>query len=128
MFRPNNLQWWFLIIVALLIVFVWPPGDDKSLAAKFVNSAVDPRDVLPVLPPQLGLGVGDDPDAVYQRDLQVQQYDALYLKGGWTRRRLELKVADDPFNPATERQILVAIAVVAAFLAWRFGGEKKKGA
>jgi hypothetical protein len=128
MWRPNNLQWWFLVIVALLIVFVWPPSEDKSLAAKFVNWAVDPGNELPVLPPQLGFGVGDDPDAVYQRDLQVQQYDALYLKGGWMRRRLELKVADDPFNKATTRQLLVGVGVVAAFLAWRFGGEQKKGA
>src|SRR5215510_11462280 len=117
MFRPNNLQWWFLIIVALLIVFVWPPSEDKSLAAKFVNWAVDPRDTLPVLPPQLGFGAGDDPDAVSARDQLVQQYDALYLKGGWTRKRLELKVAGDPFNPSTTRQLLIAIGVVAAFVA-----------
>lgn len=128
MLRPNNFQWWFLIAVALLIVVVWPPSEDKSLAAKLVNWAVDPGNELPVLPPQLGFGVGDDPDAVYERDLQVQQYDALYLKGGWTRRRLELKVAGDPFNKSTTRQLLVALGVVAAFLTWRFGPEKKKGA
>ena len=113
-----------LAVVALLIVFCWPPRDDKSLAAKFVNWAVDPRGLLPVLPPQLGLGLSDDPDAVYLHDLQTQQYDALYLKGGWTRRRLELKVADDPFNPSTERQLLVGIGVITAFLVWRWGGER----
>ena len=57
-------------------------------------------------------------------DLRVQQYDALYLKGGWTRKRLELKVARDPFNPSTERQLLTGLAVVTAFLTWRFGGPK----
>src|SRR5436190_8989233 len=124
MWRPNNLQWWILVIVALAIVFVWPPGEGKSLAMKFVNWAVDPRDELPVLPPQLGFGVGDDPGAVEAHDLQVQQYDALYLKGGWTRRRLELKVARDPFNPATERQVLTGLAVVIALLAWRIEGRK----
>ena len=123
--QPNNLQWWLLVIVALLIVFVWPPGDDRSLAVTFVNWAVDPRDELPVLPDQLALGLGDDPDAVAAHDVQTQQYDALYLKGGWTRRRLELKVARDPLNPATERQLLTAIAVVTAFLVWRLGGRTK---
>jgi hypothetical protein len=29
----------------------------------------------------------------------TQQYDALYLEGGWMRMRLELKVADDPIDP-----------------------------
>ena len=122
--QPTNVQWWLIVIVALFVVCAWPPGDDKSLAVKFVNWAVDPRSELPILPDQLALGMGDDPDAVNQRDLQVQKYDALYLKGGWTRRRLELKVARDPFNPATERQLLVGLAVVTALMAWRIGGRK----
>jgi len=123
--RPGNFQWWILVVVALAIVCLWPPGDDKSLAVKVVNWAVDPRDELPVLPDPLALGKGDDPDAVAEHDRQVQQFDALYLKGGWTRRRLELKIARDPFNGATERQLLVAIAVVTALVAWRFGGGQK---
>jgi hypothetical protein len=124
MWQPNNLQWWILVVVALLIVFVWPPSEDKSLALKFVNWVVDPRDELPVLPAQLALGLGDDPDAVSQHDAEVQRYDALYLKGGWTRKRLELKVAEDPFNPSTERQVLTLVGVVTAFLAWRFAGGR----
>ena len=108
-----------VVVVALTIVSVWPPEDDRSLAVKFVNWIVDPFDALPVLPPQLALGRGDDPEAVEARDLQTQQYDALYLKGGWTRRRLELKVARDPINPATERQLLLVIGVVTALFAWR---------
>jgi hypothetical protein len=126
MWYPNNLQWWILIVVALLIVFVWPPVDDKSLAVKFVNWAVDPKDELPVLPPQLGLGQGDDPVLVYERDLITQQYDSLYSKGGWTRKRLELKVWDDPFNPSTERQLLAGLGVVTAFVVWRLAGSRQK--
>jgi len=122
--QPHNLQWWLLVFVALAVVSVWPPSDDKSLAAKFVNWAVDPRDELPVLPDPLALGQGDNPDAVYVHDLQTQQYDALYLKGGWTRKRLELKVAGDPFNPATERQVLTGIAIATTFIAWRLGGRR----
>jgi hypothetical protein len=125
MWRPNNLQWWLLVLVALLIVFAWPPRDGKSLAAKFVNWSVDPSDELPTLPPPLSLGLGDDPEAVNARDMQVQQYDALYLQGGWTRRRLLLKVANDPMDPSTERQLLTGLAVLAGFLAWRWGGQKR---
>jgi hypothetical protein len=117
--QPNNRQWWLLVVVALLIVFVWPPSDDRSLAVKFVNWIVDPPNDLPVLPPQLALGLGDDPDAVAAHDQQTQQYDALYLRGGWTRKRLELKVARDPLNPSTERQLLTGMGVLTAFLAWR---------
>jgi hypothetical protein len=124
MWQPNNSQWWLLAVCALLIVSAWPPRDDKSLAAKFVNWAVDPTNELPILPDQLALGLGDDPDQVYARDLQVQQYDALYLKGGWTRTRLELKVAGDPFSPGTERQLLTVIAVAIVLLVWRVGGPK----
>ena len=127
MWQPNNLQWWILVSVALFIVIAWPPAEDRSLAFKFVNWAVDPRDELPVLPPQLGFGVGDDPVAVAEHDAQVQHYDELYAKGGWTRKRLELKVATDPFNASTERQLLVAFGVLSALVVWRFAGKKAAG-
>jgi hypothetical protein len=124
--QPNDAEWWILTTVALLIVFAWPPGDDRSLAVKTVNWVVDPRNELPVLPNPLGLGQGDDPDAVASHDAQVQRYDELYLKGGWTRKRLELRVARDPFNPATERQMLTAVGVVTALLVWRLGGRIRR--
>lgn len=125
MWQPSNPQWWSLVSVALLIVFVWPPRDDKSLAMKTVNWAVDPWNELPVLPPQLGLGAGDDPEAVNARDMVVQHYDALYLHGGWTRRRLLLKVADDPFSRSTTRQLLTGLGVLTAFLVWRVSGRTR---
>jgi hypothetical protein len=108
-----------LVFVAVLLVCLWPPADDRSLAVKLVNWAVDPRDELPVLPGPFALGAGDDPDTVAAHDTQVQAYDALYAKGGWTRRRLEWKVARDPFNPATERQLILALGIVTAFMFWR---------
>ena len=119
MWQPNNSHWWLLAVFSLLVVSAWPPRDDKSLAAKFVNWVVDPTNELPTLPDQLALGQGDDPDKVHAHDMQVQQYDALYLKGGWTRKRLELKVAGDPFNPSTERQLLTVAAVLLALVVWR---------
>lgn len=117
--RSGHGQGWALFAVTLFIVIAWPPTDGKSLALQFTNWAVDPKGHLPVLPEQLGLGTGDNPDAVEARDAQVRLYDQLYAQGGWIRTRLKLKVAADPFNPATARQTLLAMGVVAAFLAWR---------
>ena len=122
--QPTNTQWWILLVVALLIVAAWPPAADRSLAVKFVNWAVDPYDRLPVLPGPFEVGEGDDLETVNAHDLQTRMYDELYEKGGWTRMRLELKVARDPFNAATERQILTGIGVVAAFLSWRLLGRR----
>jgi hypothetical protein len=125
MWQPNNRQWWVLVITALFIVCAWPPRDDKSLAMKFVNWAVDPRGELPVMPPPFTFANGDDPQTVTEHDTQSLNYGLLYLKGGWIRRRLELKVADDPVNPSTERQLLIALGVATVFLVWRF--ERKSG-
>ena len=108
-----------LVVFAVLLVCVWPPANERSLALKVFNWAVDPGDQLPVLPGPFALGAGDDPDAVAEHVAQVQAYDILYAKGGWTRRRLEWKVARDPFNPATERQVILALGIVNAFAFWR---------
>lgn len=100
---------WPLALVALYIVLGWPPRDDRSLATKIVNRAVDPWDRLPVLPPQLGLGTGDDLESVNAREAIVRHYDELYQRGGWTRTRLTLKVAGDPLRPSTARQLLTGV-------------------
>ena len=121
--KPTNGQWWILFVAALLIVAMWLSADDRSLAAKFVNWAVDPRNQLPTLPGPFEPGQGDDLETVNAHDLQTRMYDELYDRGGWTRMRLELKVAGDPMDPGTERQLLAAFGVVTAFLVWRFGGE-----
>jgi len=114
----------WLVAFGVLLVFIWPPENDRSLVVKMVNWAVDPGDQLPVLPEPFGLGAGDDPEIVAEHDAQVQAYDSLYEKGGWTRRRLELKVARDPFNPATERQVILALGIVTAFVFWRLNRRR----
>jgi hypothetical protein len=119
--QPTTTGWWVLLLIALFVIGVWPPDRDKSLAVKFVNWTVDPRGRLPILPPQLGFGTGDDLEAVEAHDAQARSYDRLYNLGGWTRTRLRLKVAGDPFNPSTERQLLLVLGAVTAFLVWRFG-------
>ena len=125
MWQPNNGQWWLLLVVMLLLVVVWPPAESRSLALKFVNWAVDPGDRLPVLPGPFELGQGDDLETVNAHDLQTRMYDEMYDKGGWSRMRLQLKVADDPFDKSTERQLLVVTGVLTALLVWRFGGRRK---
>jgi hypothetical protein len=114
-------RWWALFAVVLFVILAWPPDGDRSLMAKFVNWAVDPAGELPVLPPQLGYGLGDDPQAVEERDAQVRRYDELYNQGGWTRLRLELKGAGDPLSPGTERQLLLAFAAAAVFAVFMLG-------
>jgi hypothetical protein len=120
MTQPGPRGWSAILCVLLLLIVTWPPDHDRSLAAKFVNWAVDPGGTLPVLPAQLGYGMGDDPDAVEARDAVVRRYDALYNQGGWSRKRLELKVAGDPISASTERQLLLAAAAIAVFAIWRF--------
>lgn len=118
-------RWWPLFGVILFVILAWPPEGDRSLMAKFVNWAVDPAGELPVLPPQLGYGLGDDPVAVEERDAQVRRYDDLYNQGGWTRRRLELKVAGDPLPRGTERQLLLVLAAAAIFGVFMLGRRSR---
>jgi hypothetical protein len=120
-------QWWSLLIAALLLVALWPPSDDRSLAVKLINWSVDPADALPTLPGPLALGQSDEPALVDAHDLQTRMYDELYARGGWTRLRLQLKVAKDPLTPSTERQLLVAVGVVTVFLVWRLGRSNPAG-
>ena len=108
-----------LLVTALLIVICWPPQNDKSLAMKLANWVVDPTGDLPTLPPQLGYGVGDDLAAVEEHDARVRRYDELHNQGGWMRQRLELKVASDPFNASTTRQVLLGAGILVAFVVWR---------
>jgi len=126
MWQPGNRSWWVLLAAALLIVGLWPPSDDRSLAAKVVNWAADPGDTLPVLPGPLARAESDDVRAVEAHDLQTRMYDELYALGGWTRLRLQLKVAGDPLNRSTERQLLVAAGVLVAFIVWRFEKTDEK--
>ena len=92
-----------------------PRREDRELGGRSARGTAG-------LPAQLGYGVGDDPVAVEERDALVRAYDALYSKGGWTRTRLEMKVAGDPLTPSTQRQLLLVFGAVAVFVVWRFTG------
>jgi hypothetical protein len=47
------------------------------------------------------------------------------MQGGWTRKRLALKVANDPFDPMTTRQLLIGIAAVVGFIVWRINPRRE---
>ena len=117
--RPTRAGSWILFLAVLFIVIAWPPAKGRSLMMKAVNFAVDPADSLPILPPQLGFGLSDDVQAVEIRDEMVRRYDQMFALGGVTRARMQLKVAEDPFEPATERQLLLVFGVLVAFLTLR---------
>jgi hypothetical protein len=110
---------WLLFVTALFMVAAWPPEKDRSLLVKTVNWVADPAGSLPILPEQLGFGLSDDVLAVEARDAQVRRYDELFTRDAFTRWRLETKVAEDPFNPTTERQWLLVLGVLVAFFALR---------
>jgi hypothetical protein len=114
--RPG---WWTLLVTALLIVGAWPPERGQSLLLKGVHRAADPTGSLPFLPEQLDFGLSDDPQAVELRDELVRRYDVALASGPLARARLKLKVVDDPFDRATERQILLVFGVVMAFVVMR---------
>jgi hypothetical protein len=125
MWQPSIAQWRIIWPVALLLVAVWPSDQDRSLAMKAVNYLADPAGSLPILPGPLPMGVDDDADAVAEHDAVTMEYDRLYGTSWWTRTRLELKVAREPFNPSTERQLLVGLGVIAALLVWRLDARRQ---
>jgi hypothetical protein len=122
--RPSDRAWWLLLAIGLAVILAWPPQQGRSLALTLLTRIVDPDNSLPILPPQLAIGMGDDVEAVERRDAMVRRYDEMYGRGGLTRWRMDMKVARDPFNPTTERQVLLLFGVVAAFLVWRREGAR----
>ena len=122
---PTPWHWWSIVVAALAIVVMWPPVDGKSLGMTVVNWAVDPWGELPILPPPLGRGASDDVEAVEAHDAEVRRFDEFNMKGGWTRRRLLLKVANDPFDKSITRQLLSGLAVLSALVFWRVAGRSR---
>jgi hypothetical protein len=119
MWQPRPVQWWLIVAIAALVVFGWPPTDGRSLGMKLLNRAVDPAGSLPELPPPLAMGLDDNGDVVTEHDQQVTAYFDRYNSSAVTRWRMDLKEANDPWNPSTGRQVLVGIAVFGALVVWR---------
>jgi hypothetical protein len=122
--QPNHAQWRLIWTVAALLILAWPPDNGRSLGVKAVNWLVDPADSLPTPPAQLPMGLDDDGDAVAAHDALEAEYNWRYASSGVTRLRMTLKNASDPFEPSTERQMLVGIGILGALGAWRLSGAK----
>ena len=119
MWQPNTAQWRVIWIVAVLLILGWPPDQGRNLAMKSANWLADPTNSLPALPDQLPIGLDDNADAVAVHDAQEAEYYRQYASSGMTRLRMKLKVATDPFDPSTERQILAGIGILSALAVWR---------
>jgi hypothetical protein len=121
MWQPTRRQWTVICAIVAVLVLCWPPdrGHGSNLLIKIVQWAVDPNNALPAMPPPLPPGVGDDGDAVAAHDALEADYYRLYNGAPLTRWRMNVKAAGDPFDPTTERQVLIASAAIAALAAWR---------
>ena len=123
MWQPNRAQWRLIWIVASLLILAWPPREGGSLAVKAVRRIVDPMHTMPALPEPLPMGLGDDGNAVAEHDRQEQAYYSFSASSAMNRLRLRLRVADEPFDPTTERQALTGLGVLAALGVWRLNGR-----
>lgn len=126
MWQPSRAQWAIILPITILLVLAWPPSEGKSLGAKALNWIVDPGNTLPEAPTVLPMSLDDDGDAVAAHDAAEQEYNRVYQSSASTKRRMDLKIAGDPFEPTTERQLLIAIGVLAALAVWRLDGRREK--
>ena len=106
------------------MILAWPPDRGRSLAVKAANWLADPADSLPRLPEPLPIGLDDNGDAVAAHDAESAEYYRVYASSRFSRFRMKLKETTDPFEPTTERQILVGIGVLSALAVWRLGGKE----
>jgi hypothetical protein len=124
MWQPNRAQWSLIWIVAVLLVLAWPPDRGRSLLVKAINWAADPRDALASLPPPLPMGLDDDGDAVPAHDALEAEYYRQRDRSTVTRWRMTLKSAEEPLDPATERQLLIAVGVLSALGVWALNARR----
>ena len=124
MWQPNTAQWRIIWIVAVLLILSWPPDKGRSLAIKATNRLADPFHTLPAMPDPLPIGLDDNGDAVSEHDALEAEYHNAYESSAITRLRMKLKDATEPFDPATERQVLVSIGVIGALVVWRINGKR----
>lgn len=116
-------SWTLVWAVSLTILLAWPPPSGRSLGLKLLNWAVDPRQALPTFPEPLPIGLDDDGNAVAAHDELERSYYDFYNRSRFTRWRMEMKEAGEPFDAGTTRQALIGLGVVGALLAWRLNAR-----
>ncbi|MEO8681918.1 MAG: hypothetical protein ABI665_22920 [Vicinamibacterales bacterium] len=124
MFQPSRAQWSLIWAVAVILILAWPPAEGRSLLVKIVNWAVDPANSLPTLPAPLAMGLDDNGDAVAAHDAIEADYYQARDRSALVRWRMDMKTARDPLAPATERQVLVGLAVLSALAVWRLDAKR----
>lgn len=125
MWQPSRTQWTVIWTVTVFILLAWAPQQGQSLGVKALNWIADPTHALPDLPPALPMGLDDDGDAVSAHDALEQEYYRAYDTGGFTRTRLKLKTFEDPFDPTTEHQLLIALGALSVLFVWRLEGSRR---
>ncbi|MGH9141466.1 MAG: hypothetical protein ACRD2I_10020 [Vicinamibacterales bacterium] len=126
MWEPNRAQWWIIWPAAVLLVVAWPPQQGRSLAVKTAAWLADPTNSLPRLPPPLPMALDDNGDAVAAHDAEEAEYYRLYDRSRTLRWRMDLKQGGEPLDPATERQLLIAMAVLSALGVWRLNPRARR--
>src|SRR5262249_1927711 len=118
MWQPDRIQWRFIWMAAVCLILAWP-AENGSLDVKALNWRADPFEWLAARPSPLGLGAGDDPEAVQLHDAEEAAYYSMYNRSWLGRLRLQLRDLNDPFDPATERQVLAGLAILSVLGIWR---------
>ena len=124
MWQPDRIQWRFMWMAAVCLILAWP-AENGSLAVKALHWSADPFESLPATPSPLGLGAGDDPEAVQLHDAEEAAYYSMYNRSRLARLRLQLRDLNDPFDPATERQVLAGLAILSVLGIWRLEARKE---
>jgi len=125
MWQPNRAQWPVIWIVAVVAILAWPPDSGRSLGVKALSWMADPAGTLPELPPPLPMSLGDDGDAVAAHDALEHAYYQARERSTLTRWRMDLKDAAGPFEPATQRQLVVGMVVLSALGIWRLDAPRR---
>jgi hypothetical protein len=112
MWQPSTAQWRLIWILAVLLILAWP-GENRSLAIHAINWGADPFESLPRFPRPL------DMEAVQKHDADETAYYQMYTTSRILRLRLQLRDLTDPFDPSTERQVLIGLAILTALNIWR---------
>jgi hypothetical protein len=86
---------------------------------KIAGWVVDPGGQLPAMPPPLPMGLDDDGNAVAEHDMLENAYLQARERSSMLRFRMDVKDGADPFDPSTQRQLLVGLAVLGALVVWR---------
>ena len=127
MWQPNSSQWRLIWALVTVIVLFWPGQQNHSLAIKALNWAADPMNNLPRMPGNFSMEDGEDTEVVAAHDMQEAEYERAYASSKLERLRLRLRDMQEPLDPSTQQQVLIAIAVLGSLLVWRLGGRPARG-